>query len=98
MERSAAPCRSRRSGGGHAAGAGEVDRIMTEVETYRAEYLAPLPSRPRARARVALPGIDARSCYRPERQTEVRQLPVLQLCTGRAEPGHTAPPAARERR
>src|SRR5438876_264170 len=98
MERSAAPCRSRRSGGGHAAGAGEVDRIMTEVETYRAEYLAPLPSRPRARGRFALPVIDARYCYLPEGQTEVRDLPLLQLYTGGVECGHTDARAELKRR
>src|SRR5437016_13542488 len=98
MERSAAPCRSRRSGGGHAAGAGEADRIMTEVETYRAEYLAPLPSRPRARGRFALPVIDARYCYLTEGQTEARDLPLLQLYTGGVECGHTDARAALRRR
>src|SRR6266542_2384625 len=98
MERSAAPCRSRRSRGGHAAGAGEADRIMTEVETYRAEYLAPLPSRPRARGRFALPVIDARYCYLPEGQTEVRDLPLLQLYTGGVECGHTDARAELKRR
>jgi len=71
---------------------------MTEVETYRAEYLAPLPSRPRARGRFALPVIDARYCYLPEGQTEVRDLPLLQLYTGGVECGHTDARAELKRR
>jgi len=71
---------------------------MTDFETYLAQYLAPLPKRPRARGRFALPVIDARYCYLPEGRTEAHDLSLLQLYTGGVECGHTDARAELKRR
>jgi GT2 family glycosyltransferase len=72
---------------------------MTDVETYLAQYLAPLPVQPRTRGQlVAPPVIDARYCYLPEGQTEAHDLSLLQLYTGGVECGHTEARAELKRR
>jgi GT2 family glycosyltransferase len=63
---------------------------MSDVETYLAQYLAPLPSRPRSRGQLAAPPvIDARHCYLPDAENETRDLPLLQLYSAGVECGHT---------
>jgi hypothetical protein len=72
---------------------------MTDVETYLAQYLAPLTRRPRARGKLAAPpDIDARYFYLPDGQAEVRDVSLLQLYTGGVECGHTGARAELKRR
>ena len=62
---------------------------MTDIDTYRDLYLAPLPARPARGPRVTAPGIDARYCYLEARPTQANELSLSELYNAGVECGHT---------
>jgi len=60
---------------------------VTDLDTYRDLYLAPLQGKPRLRTVSALPMIEARHCYLPE-ETQTPERSLGELYTAGVECGH----------
>jgi len=72
---------------------------VTDLETYRESYLAPLSGRDRARdPRAPAPAIEARYCYAPEAATEPAELSLEQLYAAGVDCGHGEARAELKRR
>jgi O-antigen biosynthesis protein len=62
---------------------------VTDFDTYRDLYLAPLPAKRSAHATVAPPSLEPRHCYLPEGEAEAPERSLGELYTAGVECGHT---------
>jgi GT2 family glycosyltransferase len=71
---------------------------VTDFETYRDLYLAPVPGNRAAHATLAPPSLDARHCYLPHGVTETPERPLAELYVAGVECGHMEARAELKRR
>jgi len=71
---------------------------VTDSETYRAFYLAPLEGRVRAPTTLALPAIDVRHWYAAAGDAHAQERPLQELYAAGVECGHTEARAELKRR